>query len=270
MNIVRNIEKFVKKNKTQILSSIGTISIIATGIIASMDTKRYLQNKGHELAVKGRELTKSETAVVVAKSYARTAAVATAGVSCNVAAQAMTIQQLAGLGVGIGYLKNRVDSKDELLNTVKTCIGEEKYDKAVKVLSDTKAELMGELPPANENFDEPMVLIVDDYHEKPYYAKRSDIFKALNEANNLLHEYGISWMADFWESAGAPAGDGADILGFDEQIQGELYGSKPIDIRLTDEVSEKTKKPYVKLDFITEPYIVEAALWDEEFLERIK
>ena len=81
-NLLNNVERFLKRNSSTILTVIGATGMVATTVLAVSATPKVMRLLEEAEKEKGEELTMLETVCTAAPSYIPAAAVGVSTIAC--------------------------------------------------------------------------------------------------------------------------------------------------------------------------------------------
>jgi hypothetical protein len=218
--LVRYSQSFVKNNSATILTTIGGIGVIATGVMAVKATPKAMLLLDGAKEEKGEELTTLQKVVVAAPAYVPTIIMGASTVACIFGANALNKRQQASL-MSAYALATR--SYKEYREKVTELYGEAS-DENVRV------------EVAKDNYEEDDVLdtdgkelFYDEFSKRYFRSTKYDVQRAVYDLNRDLVMQEIVNVNDYYRHLGLPEIKGGDQLGWSSGMNFEAYWQVWID-----------------------------------------
>lgn len=219
---------FIKKNASTILTTIGSVGVVATAILAVKATPKAMTLLEEAKKEKGEELTKLETLKVTGKVYIPTILTGVSTIACMVGANVLNHRQQAALMSAYALLDN---SFKEYKKKLIELHGQETHEEVMNAIAIEKAETMYvrgsyfgsscDLT-SDESCSDP-VLFYEEYSNRYF---ESTIEQVINAAYHLNRNYilrGYSYLNELYEFLGLEETDYGSVLGWTPTDEGEYW-----------------------------------------------
>ena len=195
---------FIKRNSSTILTCVGAVGVVLTGVMAAKATPKALAMVEDAKEEKGEELTKFETVLVAGPAYIPAIVTGAATIACVFGANILNKRQQAAMASAYALLDN---SYKEYRKKVTELYGEE-ADRHVKEEM-AKDNYENELYPEDDK-----VLFYDFFSERYFTSTMADVLRAELHINKRLVEFGGAFLNDFYDMVGLERVDYGDYLGW--------------------------------------------------------
>lgn len=232
-----NINNFLKKNSSTILTVIGSIGVGATAIVSAKDTIKAMKRFEEE-----KPLTMKKKIKLAAPCYIPTIITGITTILCICCSNKINKNIQKSLASAYVLLDQ---SYKEYRNSVKETYGDDGDLNVIQNISKKKAEQS-----QIDNTSDGDAFF--DFFSLQFFNSNLDaIRKAEEEANNILKAGGYISLKTVYSLIGE------DIIGTDNLLgwssgAGKVYGYDSIEI-VTDEVVREDGSKYYILDFVTQP-----------------
>lgn len=207
MNIVSTVCKMWKKHGALILT-IG--SCVGVGATAYFTGKAVLEADKVLKDIPDEELKTFETKKKLAKIYWKPVVAGAVTIACNIGGYAMNKKAQAGLIAAYSLLYSRFSKYREEVGPDCDVLAMKDVDN--RIIREASNDIF------EEEHEEDECLWIDDFHEKPYWAKESDIWRGLHYLNKEIFEptwhKGYATLNEFYGIANVPMVNGGDSLGW--------------------------------------------------------
>lgn len=203
--MLRQSQRFLKKNAPTILTYVGSAGVVATAISAAKATPKAVRLLEAAKEEKGENLTKLEKVKVAGPAYIPTILFGAATIACVFGANVLNKQQQAALASAYAILdKSYKDYRakvkemygDDADTEVKAEIAKDKYKE-----EDVKTE-------------DDKLLFYDSFSERFFNATMEDVKDAETEINRIIICDGGAFVNEFYDLLGIPTVPGGDQLGW--------------------------------------------------------
>lgn len=188
MNIVKPISKFFKKNGSLILSLTASAGVIGTAVLtgdSALKINKLLND------IPDSELKTNATKLKIVKLSVPPVLAAAGTIICIISAHCLNKSIQVSLIAAYTGLYSTFES---YRYTIKESYGKEIDSSIMDTIARYKSiKEMEDI--LNTPHTEEMELWVDDYHDKPYWAKKSDILNAVAHLNKQINN--ISWSKGY-------------------------------------------------------------------------
>lgn len=227
MNIVSSVSKFWLKRGPLILT-VGTCA--GVGATAFFTGKAVLEADKVLKDIPEEDLKTFDTKKKLAKIYWKPVVAGAVTIACSIGGYAMGKKTQAGFIAAYTLLSSRFSKYREEVGKERDDSVMEDIDNAIiRNASDDIFE---------EEHEEDDVLWVDEFHEKPYWAKESDIWRGLHYLNVEIFEptwhKGSATLNEFYTIANVTRADAGDILGWSSDYLITQYDCYIMDIYWTE------------------------------------
>lgn len=218
-NLLQNSQKFLRKNGSTILSTIGGAGVIATSVMAIKATPKALRLMEEAKIEKGEELTKSEIVKVTSRVYIPTIVTGISTIACIYGANVLNKRNQAALMSAYALIDSTFkDYKDKL----KDIYGEETHQRIINELAIEKTEkvninagyLSTECDLSLEDNDGEPKLFYDEHSNRYFEATIEQVLTAEYHLNRNYILRGFSVLNEFYEFLGLETTDYGSVLGW--------------------------------------------------------
>lgn len=240
MNI--NINSFLKKNSSTILTIIGSVGVGITAIVSARDTVRAIKRINYERGFHTRELNKKEKIKIAAPCYIPTVITGLSTILCVCGANKLNKNTQQSLATAYMLLDN---SYKEYRKSVEETYGEEGELAVAKNLANKKIE---ELGPMNEDEDNAFF----DLNSLQFFSSSlSKIREAEKAANEIMRTHGCVSLGTLYYMMGKDSTEYDELEGWSVGA-GKLYGYDRVELDIQETTSKDGGKYYV-VDFMDAP-----------------
>ena len=210
-----NVQRFVKRNASTILSVLGVAGVIATAITAVKATPKAMEFVKKAEKEKGEKLSKWEKVNVAGVAYIPTALVGTATIACILGANLVSRRQQATLMSAYALLdrsykdyKNKANELygDDAGKQIREGIAKDKY---------TGDESSG---------DDGKELFYDFYSGRYFESTKEHVMRAQYEVNRSLFVNYAVGLNEYYDLLGLGEKPEYEMLGWSCRQMAEMYG----------------------------------------------
>lgn len=219
-NLLRHSQMFLKKNAPTILTCLGGIGVVATGVLVALATPKALKRIEEAEEVKGEDLTKFEKIKAAAPVYIPAVATGTATIVCIFGANTLSKRTQASLMSAYALLDN---SYKEYRKKVVDIYGEEAD---TNVVTEIAKDHYRDMPVQGDK-----QLFFDFLSMQYFESTMEEVLKAEYEINKRLSQDNETSVNEFYHLLGIPAGVFDYELGWSIEAGGAWYGYSWIDFR---------------------------------------
>ena len=206
-NLLNNVERFLKRNSSTILTVIGATGVVATTMLAVSATPKVMRLLEEAEKEKGEELTALETVRTAAPLYIPAAAVGVSTIACIFGANVLNKCQQASIMSAYAFLDNSYkEYKRRVIETFGDGVKETIMNKAAQEEADDL-----DIP---EDEDDGKELFFDYYSMRYFRSTMVDVLKAENAFNKRYALTGYASLNDFYDSLELPKEDYGNELGW--------------------------------------------------------
>lgn len=226
-----NVQKFIKRNASTILTCVGAAGVVATAVMAIKETPKAMSLLDDAMEEKGESLTTWEKVIIAGPVYAPAIITGAATITCIFGANIINKKQQATLISAYALLDN---SYKEYKKKVDELYGEEAGEQV-------RAEIAKDKYTGDEELDEndDTQQFFDFYSGRYFTSTKERVLMALYETNRrLVADFAVS-LNDFYYLIGLPMKEEYDNLGWSVGALDEMYWSTWIDFGLEDTVIEE-------------------------------
>lgn len=225
--LLRHSQVFLKRNAPTILTCLGGVGVIATGVLVAMAAPKALKKVEEAEETKGEELTKFEKVKAAAPVYIPAVVTGAATIVCIFGANTLNKKHQASLMSAYAlldttyreYQKKVVDIYGEEADTrIKTEIAKDHYE---------------ELPVQSDK-----QLFFDFLSMRYFESTMADVIKAEYEVNKMLAEFHEVGVNDFYHFLDIPPAVFDDELGWSIEAGAAWYGYSWIDFKHENVIME--------------------------------
>lgn len=216
---------FIKKYGTTVLTALGVGGVVATAIVSSYDTKRYLENYK-------KPDNKKEQAKQIAKNYWPTAITIVGTSACVIFSHTLDAKKIAVLTTAITALEEKFRKYRKIITEK---LGEEEEHNIYAQVVDVK-DTWYTSPGLPESDNGELVYFYDEFSEKFFRATTERVQQAIYHLNRNFQLRGHAYLSEFYE-----------FLGFEDELITDL--SKMIGWSDTYYLEEMGLTPWVDLYF---------------------
>ena len=226
-----NVQQFIKRNASTILTCVGAAGVVATAVMAIKETPKAMSLLDDAMEEKGESLTTWEKVIIAGPVYAPAIITGAATITCIFGANIINKKQQATLISAYALLDN---SYKEYKKKVDELYGEEAGEKVRAEIAKDKYTGDEELND-NDNTEQ----FFDFYSGRYFNSTRERVLIALYETNRrLVSDFAVS-LNDFYELIGLPTKEEYNNLGWSVGALDEMYWSPWIDFGFEDTVIEE-------------------------------
>ena len=225
-----NVQRFMKRNASTILTYLGAAGVVATAIMAVKETPKALSLLDDAMEEKGEKLTTWEKVVVAGPAYAPAIITGAATIACIFGSNVISKHQQATLMGAYALLDN---SYKEYKKKVDELYGEEAGERVRSEIAKDKY--------TGDEFSEDTgeELFFDFYSGRYFNSTRDKVMMALYEVNRRMivdHEVGVNELYDLLGMEEMAEYEG---IGWSDAMLSEMYWSQWIDFGLEDTIIEE-------------------------------
>ncbi len=225
-----NVQRFMKRNASTILTCIGAAGVIATAVMSVKATPKAMALIDDAMEEKGDKLTVWEKVVVAGPTYAPAVITGAATIACIFGSNVISKHQQATLMSAYALLDN---SYKEYKNKVDELYGEEAGEKVRSEIA--KDKYAGD----EESKDNDKELFFDFYSGRYFHSTQNHVLMALYEINRRMAcDYAVS-LNEYYELIGLDPKPEYESLGWSYGQLQEMCWSSWIDFGLEDTVIEE-------------------------------
>lgn len=214
-NVLNYSKRFMKRNASTILTTIGGAGVITTSVMAVKATPKAMLILEQAKEEKGEELTKLEIIKVATPIYIPTILVGASTIACIFGANVLSKRNQAALISAYALLDN---SYKEYKSKIKELYGE-----------DVDLEIRTEM--AKDHYekddaqpeDDGKKFFYDEYSMRSYRIKPETALRAEYEINKMLNESGMAYLNDYYDLLGIPRTDYGNFVGWSSAQMYEMY-----------------------------------------------
>ena len=225
-----NVQRFMKKNASTILTCLGAAGVIATAVMAVKETPKAMSLLDDAREEKGDKLTVLEKVIVAGPTYAPAVITGVATIACIFGSNMINKHQQATLMSAYALLDN---SYKEYKKKVDELYGEKAGEHVRSEIA--KDKYAGD----EETSDNGGELFFDFYSGRYFHSTREKVMMALYEANRrMVVEYSVG-LNELYGLLGLEELPEYENLGWTDAMLSEMYWSQWIDFSLEDVVIEE-------------------------------
>ena len=211
-----NIQLFLKRNSSIILTCVGAVGVVATSIMAVKATPKALTLLEKAKEEKGEDLTKLEKVKIAGPAYIPSVVTGAATLACIFGAQILNKRQQASLASAYALLNQ---SYKEYKNKVDDLYGEEAGENIRAGIAKDKYEELDISPPAGENSQ----LFYDFYSGRYFESTIEKVQWAEYELNRSVSVNGGASLNEFYDFLGLEELPEYDEIGWSQTQIYEMY-----------------------------------------------
>lgn len=201
-----NIQTFLKRNSSTILTCVGAVGVVATSIMAVKATPKALMLLENAEAEKGEKLTKLEKVKIAGPTYAPSIVTGAATIACVFGAHILNKRQQAALTSAYALLNQ---SYTEYKNKVDELYGEEAGEKVRAEIAKDKYET--DTPPPVSDKKQ----LFYDFFSGRYFESTPEMVQwAEYELNRSVSVNGGASLNEFYDFLGLEELPGYDDIGW--------------------------------------------------------
>lgn len=243
--LVRHAKVFLERNSSTILTTMGSVGVVATTVLAVKATPKAMKLVEKAEEVKGEKLTKFETVKVAGPSYIPAVVTGAATIACIFGANILNKRQQAALMSAYALVDN---SFKEYKRKVVELYGQEAADAVQAEIASDKYE------ETDISVDEGKELFFDSYSGRYFESTLADVRKAECEINRELNIGGYACINELYDMLGMPHIDGGSAVGWSTFTDYEMLGYSWIDFILTKATIDDDIECTI-IDMMNEPYV---------------
>lgn len=225
-----NVQRFIKKNASTILTCLGAGGVVATAVMAVKATPKAMSLLDDAIEEKGDKLTTWEKVVVAGPTYAPAVITGAATIACIFGSNIISKHQQATLMSAYALLDN---SYREYKNKVDELYGEEAGENVRSEIA--KDKYTGD----DETIDNNQELFFDFYSGRYFNSTQERVLMALYELNRRLACNFTVNLNEYYSLIGLEAKPEYENLGWNQFQLQEMYWSAWIDFALENTVIEE-------------------------------
>lgn len=220
---------YLKKNGSTILTCIGAVGVVATGVSAVKATPKAMQLLELAEEQKGEELTKLETVKVAGPVYIPSFIIGASTIACIVGANVLNKRQQAALMSAYALLDN---SYKEYKNKMKEMYGAESDVLVRKELAKDRYK--------DEDivWDDDTELFYDDFSGRYFESTAKDVIQAEYNLNRQMATCSGAYLNEFYEFLGIDTIPAGNELGWSTGILESHYWAQWIEFDHTKVVMD--------------------------------
>lgn len=212
---LRKAEKVIKRNAPVILSTVGAVGVVATGVMAAKATPKALLLLQQAQEEKNEELLLIDKVIAVAPAYIPATLVGAATIACIFGAHVLNKKQQAALMSAYALLNT---SYQDYKNKTKEVLGEEGEKEIRAELAKDKAKEQ-----KVEHQDDGKTLFYDEYSRRYFRATNETVLRAEYLLNyQISTQWGAS-LNEFYHMVGLDPIDGGDAIGWSSSQMYDYY-----------------------------------------------
>ena len=226
MKIFHNIERFITKNSSTILSFTAITGVLTTSILAvkatprAIDEIREFSKKNHNGDPNA--FTKKEAIEIAWKHYVPAAISGGLTICCILGANVLNQKQQAMLISAYGYLDQQYREYRKKVNLI---FGEGSDDKVIEEIA--KDKLQEYKPYSDEN-----IMFYEENYGKIFERTLLEVMDAKYQFNKLFTTFGYATMNDFYDLLSLEKTDNGDMLGWIQEDICDFYNPAWIEFKL--------------------------------------
>lgn len=221
-NILSNSKDYLKKNSPVILTCIGVVGIVATGVMTHKATLNAVELINEAEVEKGEELTKAEAFKVSAKCYIPPILMGAGTITCVVSATVLNRKQQALLTSAYQMLNT---SYKEFKDKVNELYGPDANGKVLSSICTDKYNILDAKPVLHDGKQ----LFYDRYSDRYYESTMADVYWAECHFNRNFVIGGCICINEYYKLLGIdtiPEGDELGYNGYEFEVD---WGCRYID-----------------------------------------
>ena len=221
-NMLHYSKRFLKRNASTILTTVGAAGVIGTSVLAVKATPKAMTLLKEAKEEKGEDLTKLEVVKTAGPAYIPAIVMGASTIACIFGANILNKRHQAALTSAYALLDNSY--KD--------------YKKKVAELYGEEAEEHIRAEIAKDNYDEKDVieeetdgnqLFYDAFSERYFQSTMEKVLDAEYELNREVTVGGAAYLNEFYGLLGIPRVDYGDYLGWSSIALAEMYWQAWVD-----------------------------------------
>lgn len=216
--LLRQTQRFCKRNASTILTCVGGVGVVATSVMAVKATPKALKRLDQATEKKGEDLTKLEKVKVAGPAYIPAVITGAATIACIFGAHHLSKKQQAALMSAYALLS---ESYNEYKDKVKELYGED----AVKEIRTELAKDKYKETDIQENEDDGKNLFYDEFSKRYFRATNETILRAEYELNKEVNTNFYATLNEYYDMIGLEKIDGGDSLGWSSAQLYDMYWS---------------------------------------------
>lgn len=212
---LRKTQKVVKRNAPVILSTVGAVGVVATGVMAAKATPKALILLQQAKEEKNEELKTYEKVITVAPAYIPATLVGVSTIACIFGAHVLNKKQQAALMSAYALLNT---SYQDYKNKTKEVLGEAGEKEIRTELAKDKAK---EQEVKDE--DDGKNLFYDEYSKRYFRATNEAILRAEYELNKEVTTNFYATLNEYYDMIGLDKIDSGDSIGWSSSQMYDMY-----------------------------------------------
>ena len=225
-----NVQRFMKRNASTILTCLGAAGVVATAVMAVRETPKAMSLLDDAREEKGDKLTTWEKVIIAGPAYAPSVITGAATIACIFGSNVISKHQQATLMGAYALLDN---SYKEYKKKVDELYGEEAGERV-------RSEIAKDKYTGDEDVDNNGEELFFDFYSGRYFNSTKDrVMMALYEVNRrMATDFAVS-LNELYQLLGLESKPEYENLGWSWGQLQEMYWSPWIDFGLEDTVIEE-------------------------------
>lgn len=220
---------FFKRNGATILTVIGGVGVVATGVSTAMATPKALRALEQAKEEKGEKLTKLEMVVTAGPAYIPAIAIGAGTIACVLGANVLNKQRQAAL---IGAYTLLDSSYKEYKQKVLDLYGDDANEKVVDgIAKDKYDEEEHKVEPGKQ-------LFYEAYSGRYFESTMEDVLRAEYTLNRELSMVGGASVNDYFELLGLDRMEALNDFGWSFDINMDMYWQAWVDFNHTTSIMD--------------------------------
>lgn len=216
-NLLTYSKKFVKRNASSILTSIGGVGVVATTVMAVKATPKALLLLDEAEKEKGEELTKLEVVRIAGPAYIPATIAGVSTLACIFGANVLNKRQQASLISAYALLDNTYKEYKGKVNELYGEDADEKVRAEIAKDNYVKEEIPDE--------DDGKQLFYEEYSKRYFRATNETVLRAEYEINRIVAEDCCATLNEYYDLLGLERTDYGDHVGWSSAQMFEMYWS---------------------------------------------
>lgn len=212
---------FFKRNGSTILTCIGAVGVVATGVAAAKATPKAMMLLEEAKEEKGEELTTVQKVIVAGPAYIPAIAIGVSTIACIFGANILNKRQQAALMSAYAVLDS---SYKQYRVKVNELLGEE-ADKEIK------GEIAKDGIDKEKRPSDGKQLFFDFFSMQYFESTLADVFYAEYEFNKLFADRGYASLNELYKMLGVGLVEYGEEFGWSYEAGGAFYGYSWIDFK---------------------------------------
>lgn len=212
---------FFKRNGSTILTCIGAVGVVVTGVAAAKATPKAMMLLEEAKEEKGEELTTVQKVIVAGPAYIPAIAIGVSTIACIFGANILNKRQQAALMSAYAVLDS---SYKQYRAKVNELLGEE-VDKEIK------GEIAKDGIDKEKRPSDGKQLFFDFFSMQYFESTLADVFYAEHEFNKLFADRGYVSLNELYKMLGIGLVEYGEEFGWSYEAGGAFYGYSWIDFK---------------------------------------